>query len=447
MTADPPRARRGVAGFLLDPGPLRTNRDFRRLWASQLIAVLGMQVSLVAVGYQTYRITGSTVMVGLVSLGQLAPLLAGSVLGGPVVDSFDRRRVMIATQVLLALGAAGLAVNATLGRAALWPMFACTAWSAAFQGVDWASRRASLRRLVPGPELGAALSLQSAGVQVTLVVGPTVAGLLIARTGFALAYWLNVACFLISMLVVMRLPSLAPRGGGERAGLASLASGIRYMRSSQPLAGAFVIDLGAMVFGLPRALFPALAVTVFGGGAATVGYLNAAPGVGALAGSLLTGRVSRARRPGRAVTICVIGWGAAIAGFGLVSALPVALVLLAVAGAADVVSSVFRMMIVQQVTPDAMQGRVNSLIYSGLQGGPRLGDAEAGAAAAIGGPQFAAWSGGLLSAVAAAATCWAMPRFWKYTAPAAGLAWGGHAASASRTGPAGETGPEPDQAG
>jgi predicted MFS family arabinose efflux permease len=175
-----------------------------------------------------------------------------------------------------------------------------------------------------------------------------------------------------------------------------------------------------MVFGLPRAVFPALATTLYGGGAATVGYLNAAPGVGALIGSLLMGRVSRVHRPGRAVAVCVVVWGIAITAFGLVPWLLAALVLLAAAGAADVVSAVFRMMIVQQVTPDGMQGRVNSLIYAGIQGGPRLGDAEAGAAAALGGPQFAAWSGGLLSVVTAVATCWLLPGMWRYDSRGAG---------------------------
>jgi Transmembrane secretion effector len=296
---------------------------------------------------------------------------------------------------------------------------------------------------------------------VTLVVGPAAAGLLIAHAGFSLVYWLNVAAFGLAFGAVARLPSLRPAGGGQPAGAAALAGGVRYLKSSPPLAGAFLIDLGAMVFGMPRALFPALAVTLYGGGAATVGYLNAAPGLGALAGSLLTGHVWRVRRAGRSVAVCVVIWGLAITGFGFVPWLPAALALLVVAGAADVISSVFRMMIVQQVTPDALQGRVNSLIFVGLQGGPRLGDAEAGAAAAIAGPQFAAWSGGLLSVAAAVVTCWAIPEFWRYrneTGMAHGAAErpepGAAAPGASRSGePAGraggpgEAGPEPGRAG
>ena len=213
-----PRVRRGVGGVLVDTGPLRRHPGFRRLWTGQLIASLGSQLTVVAVGYQTYRLTGSTAMVGLVSLGELVPLLAGSVLGGPVVDAWDRRKVLLVTQVLLAVGAAGLAVNAMLGHPLLWPMFACTVESAAFQSVDWAARRASLRQLVPPAELAAALSLQSAAFQATLVIGPAAAGLLIAHAGFALVYWLNVISFAVAFITVARLPALQPQGGGSRPG-------------------------------------------------------------------------------------------------------------------------------------------------------------------------------------------------------------------------------------
>ena len=414
MSARTGRLRRAVGRAVVDTGPLRRNHGFRLLWTGQLVAAVGSQLTVVAVGYQTYRLTGSTAMVGLVSLGQLVPLLAGSLIGGPFVDAWDRRLVLLCTQVLLAAGSAGLAVNAMLAHPQVWPIFVCTAEAAAFQGVDWAARRASVRHLVPARDLAAALSLQSVAFQLTLVVGPAAAGLLIAHAGFGVVYGLNVAAFGIAFLAVARLPALRPAGGGQPAGTASLIGGVRYLQSSPPLAGAFLIDLGAMVFGMPRALFPELAVTLYGGGAATVGYLNAAVGLGALTGSLLTGHVGRVRRAGRAVAICVALWGLAITGFGVVPWLPAALALLVVAGAADVVSAVFRAMIVQQVTPDTMQGRVNSLIFAGLTGGPRLGDAEAGAAAALAGPQFAAWSGGLLSVVTAVVTCWAIPQFWRY---------------------------------
>jgi predicted MFS family arabinose efflux permease len=256
--------------------------------------------------------------------------------------------------------------------------------------------------------------------QTGAIVGPAIAGLLLAGAGVHFIYWLDVASYLVAMTAVLTMspqPAPAPGTAGAstaRPGWRSTLEGLRFVRRSQPVQGAYIIDVNAMVFGMPRALFPALAVTVYGGGAATVGYLNAAPGLGALVGSLLTGHVWRVRRAGRSVAVCVVIWGLAITGFGFASWLPGALALLVVAGAADVVSSVFRMMIVQQVTPDAIQGRVNSLIFVGLQGGPRLGDAESGAAAAVAGPQFAAWSGGLISVVTAVVTCWAIPQFWRY---------------------------------
>src|SRR5579859_2055039 len=195
MSALTGRVRRAVGRALVDISPLHRHAGFRRLWTGQLVAAVGSQLTVVAVGYQTYRLTNSTAMVGLVSLGQLIPLLAGSLLGGPFVDAWDRRRVLLSTQVLLGAGAAGLAVNAMLAHPLLWPMFACTAEAAVFQGVDWAARRASVRRLVPPADLAAALSLQSAAFQLTLVVGPAAAGLLIAYAGFALVYGLNVAAF------------------------------------------------------------------------------------------------------------------------------------------------------------------------------------------------------------------------------------------------------------
>jgi MFS family permease len=429
--------------MLLDTGPLRRHQGFRRLWLGQLVSQGGSQLTVVAVTYQTYRLTGSTAMVGLVSLSQLVPLLAGSLLGGPLVDAWDRRRVLLATQVLLAIGSAGLLLNAVSGHPAVWPLFACTAEAAAFQGLDWSARRASLRRLVTIADVPAALAVQSAAMQVMSVVGPAAAGLLIASAGFGLVYGLDVASFAVAFAAVVLLPALPPDGGGQPPGLASLIGGVRYLHRSQLLAGAFLIDLGAMVFGMPRALFPALSATVYGGGAATVGYLNAAPGIGAAAGSLLTGRVGRVRRVGRAVAICVALWGAAIAGFGMVPWLAAALVLLALAGAADVVSSVFRMTIVQHATPDALQGRVNSLVYVGLTGGPRVGDAEAGAAAAVAGPGFAAWSGGLLSIGTAVVTCWLLPRFWRYRIPVAAQVRRGTAAGEPRAGaPGAQDAPE-----
>jgi Transmembrane secretion effector len=343
-----------------------------------------------------------------------------------VVDAWDRRRVMLFTQLMLAAGSAGLAVNAMLGHPRLWPIFACTAEAAAFQGLDWSARRASLRRLIPPEDLAAGLSLQSAALQVTTVVGPAAAGLLIAHVGFGLVYGLDVASFAVAFGSVALLPPLRPERGGQPISLASLLGGLRYLRSSQPLAGVFVIDLGAMVFGLPRALFPALADTVFGGGAATAGYLNAAPGVGA--DRVAAHRAGQPGAPGRARggrRRPRVGRGDHRVRPGRLAAGRPG----AARGGGRCRRDLGRVphgdRAASDPGPDAGAGEQPHLC--GHPGRPTASmrasraahgsaDAEAGAAAAIGGPQFAAWTGGLLSAATALLTCWLLPGIWRYDA-------------------------------
>jgi MFS family permease len=215
---------------------------------------------------------------------------------------------------------------------------------------------------------------------------------------------------------------LPPEGGGTKVGFSSVAEGLRYLKGRRLLAGTFLIDINAMVFGMPRALFPAMGLTVFKGGNATVGLLFAAPGAGALIGAVFTGWVSGIRRQGRAVIVAVIVWGAAIAAFGLVPLLPLALLCLAVAGAADVVSAVFRNTILQSTVPDALRGRLSAVHIAVVTGGPRLGDAEAGAVASLTTPQFAVVSGGLASVAGALLIAWRLPEFARYDASTLALA-------------------------
>jgi hypothetical protein len=402
---------------LADITPLR-RRTFRNLWLGQTVSGLGSQLTIVAVAYQAYRLTHSTPVVGLISLAQLGPLLVGSLWGGAIADSMDRRRMLMITQVALAATSAGLAVNALFPHPSLWPLFACTAASAAFQGADHPARKAALPMIVPPAELPAALALQQIMFQTALVAGPALAGLLIGATALSTVFWLDVASFSASLAAVTLLPPLVPQGGGRRAGVASMTEGLRYLRGQRLLAATYWIDLDAMVFGMPRAVFPALALGLFRGGAGTLGLLYAAPGAGALAGALLTGWVPRVRHQGRAVIVCVFVWGAAIAGFGLVPVLWVGVGLLALAGAADVVSAVFRNSILQMTVPDHLQGRLSGTYIAVVTGGPRLGDAEAGGAAAIGGAQFAVWSGGLACIAGLGLLVWRVPELWRHSAGA-----------------------------
>ncbi|HTQ88574.1 MAG TPA: MFS transporter [Streptosporangiaceae bacterium] len=399
--------------LLIDLTPLRRSRDFRHLVWGELVSVLGNQLTTVAVPYQVYQLTRSSLVVGLVSVTQLFPLIAGSLLGGSVVDAMDRRRLLMIAQVLMAACSAGLAVNADLDPSgpSLWPLFVLPALAAGFSGLDSAGRNAIVPNLVRRSEVSTANSIFQALFQFGLVAGPALAGLLLAGAGVRFVYWLDAASFGVALVAVFLISPQPVREPGHRPGLRSVMEGLRYVRGKQVIEGAYLIDINAMVFGMPRALFPALAASVFGGGASTLGFLYAAPGAGALAGALTTGWVSRIQRQGLAVIIAVIGWGAAITCFGLVSWLPLALLLLALAGWADVISAVFRSTIIQLSVPDALRGRLAGLQIAVVTGGPRVGDLESGAMAAAFGNTVSVVSGGLACIAGALLLARALPGF------------------------------------
>ena len=410
-----PVRRSALAGarrrLFIDLTPLRRSRDFRWLLLGELVSVLGTQLTTVAVPYQVYQLTRSSLDVGLVSLAQLLPLIAGALLGGSLVDAIDRRRLLMLAQVLPAACSAGLAINTDLGTS-LWPLFVLPALSAGFSPLDSAGRSAIVPRLVRRSELSTANAMFQALFQFGLVVGPAVAGLLLAGAGVRFVYWMDAASFGAALLGAFGISPQPPAGEpGHRPGLRSILEGLRFVRGRQAIQGAYLIDINAMVFGMPRALFPALAATVFGGGAATVGFLYAAPGVGALVGAVTTGWVSRIRRQGRAVIFAVIAWGIAITCFGLVSWLPGALALLAVAGWADVISAVFRNTIIQLSVPDALRGRLSGLQIAVVAGGPRVGDLESGVVAAGFGDTVSVVSGGLACIAGAMVLARLLPGF------------------------------------
>lgn len=404
-------ARRRV---LADITPLRESSDFRRLYLGQLVSFIGTQVTVVAVPYQVYQLTGSSLQVGLVSLAQLGPLIVGSLIGGAAADSVDRRRLLLQMQVAMAITTAGLAVNASLENPQVWPIYVLTSLAAGFSGVDRPARSAAIPNVVAKRSLPAAYALWQILLQVGTVIGPALAGVLLSRYGLGAVYWLDVLTFAAAFAAVARMRPLPPHGGGTKAGLGSILEGLRFVRGRRALVGVFAIDLNAMIFGLPRALFPAMAEGVFGGGATTYGLLNAAPGAGALVGAVTTGWVSRIHRQGIAVLVSVAVWGAAMAGFGLTSWLWLALVFLAIAGAADVISAVFRNTILQTSVPDSLRGRISSLQIAVVTGGPRLGDAEAGAMAALAGARFSVVSGGLACVAGVLLVARWLPEFTRY---------------------------------
>jgi MFS family permease len=396
--------------LLIDIAPLRQNRDFRFIYGGQLISVLGTQLTAVAVPFQVYRLTHSSLDVGLVSLAQLFPLLACSLLGGSIIDAVDRRRLLMLVELIMGVSSTGLAVNADLG-AHIWPLFVFPAISAGMTGIDTPTRNTMIPNLVPTGQITAATALFQALIQLGAIVGPAVGGLLLAGAGVDFVYWLDVASFAMSILAASAMAPQPPVVTGPRPGLRSVAEGLRFIKGRQPIQGAYLIDINAMVFGMPRALFPALAASTFGGGASILGLLYAAPGAGAFIGALTTGWVSGIRRQGRAVIIAVVVWGGAITAFGFVPWLPVGLALLAIAGWADMISALFRNTIIQFSVPDRLRGRLLGLQVGVVQGGPRIGDLEAGSVATAFTNEISIVSGGVLCIVGALALANRLPRF------------------------------------
>ncbi len=402
-----------MRSILLDITPLRRHPQFRRLWFGLTVSSVGSQLTVVGVAYQAYVLTRSSLVVGLVSLVQLVPTLVGALSGGAIADSLDRRRVLILAQVMLATASGGLALNAFSPHPELWVLFVATSASAAFQGLDFPTRLAVMPMILPAEDLPSAYALQSLVTSVAVVAGPLLAGLIISGLSLGAVYTVDVVSYGAALVAAIMLPALPPARGGTPIGVRSVMEGLRFLRSEQLLTATFGIDLVAMTFGMPRAVFPALGVELFHGGAGTVGLLFAAPGAGALLGSLLSGWARRIRSQGRALVVCMLGWGSAIAVFGVVPILWIGLCLLGLAGAADVFGTVFRIAILQHRTPEHLQGRLSGTFYAAAVSGNRLGDGESGFAAAIGGPQFAVWSGGLACVVGTLLFVWRVPKLWE----------------------------------
>lgn len=400
--------------LVVDITPLRESPRFRILFLGQLLAHFGRQITIVAVPYQLFLITGSTLAVGVLGIVQFVPLMAASLLGGAVADAFDRRKLLVAGHLMLAVTAVGLMWNASVAMPSVWPLYTLSALNAGISAINGPARMAAIPALLRRQLLPSGLALNSTMHEVAAAVGPALAGLLIARQSLQFTYAANALIFAAAALTLVWVGPLHPEGGGRAVSVSSVTEGLRYLKGQPLLQSGFLIDLNAMIFGMPQALFPAIGTDLFGGDATTVGLLYAAPGVGALIAALTSGWVGPVSRRGRVVVISVIVWGVAITVFGLVSYLPVALVLLALAGGADVVSAVFRNTILQLAVPDSLRGRLSSVHVAVVGGGPRLGDLEAGGVAALTSVRFSVVSGGLACILGALAISRFMPQLWAY---------------------------------
>jgi MFS family permease len=386
-----------VRRVFADVTPLRLDRDYRWLWSGQAVNGIGNQITRIALPYQVYVMTGSTLAVAALTTVQLIPILIFALGAGSLADAIDRRRLLFATQVGLMACSGALLLLSLQTSPPLIAIFAVAFLAAGIGAVDQPTRSSAIPRLVPAERLPAAIALNQLNFQVGSVVGPAIGGLLIATVGLSGAYLVDVLTFTASLVGIAAIAPLPPLGAVTRPGLAAIREGLSFVAARRVILSTFVIDLNAMVFGMPTSLFPALALDVFKVGPAGLGLLAAAPAVGAFLGALLSGWVSAVRRVGFAVIIAVAIWGAAIALFGLSTfSFLLALVFLAIAGAADVLSAVFRSTIVQLETPDLLRGRVTSIHILVVTSGPRLGDIEAATVASIIGAQASVVSGGVL---------------------------------------------------
>ncbi|HSL09690.1 MAG TPA: MFS transporter [Actinomycetota bacterium] len=412
------RLGRQVARIAIDITPLRVSRDFRRLWLGLLVSELGYHFTVVATFVQIFELTGSTAATGLVGLFGLAAIVIGTLAGGTFIDATDRRTTLLASQLAFCVGSGLLLAGALRGEPSVWVVYGGVSIIAGVSAIDSSVRHAITPRLVGRELLPSALALNQVVWNATALLGPAIAGIVIARFGLAWAYGFDVISYLAMFAVALTLRPVPPEPTDEpRTGWKAVTRGFTYLRDQRVVRGALSADVVAMVFGMPRALFPILAVTQFERGPETVGMLFAAPAVGALLGALSGGWVRRVEHQGRAVLWAVAAWGASIAAFGLAGTrLTVALVMLAVAGGADVISAIFRGTIIQLSVPDALRGRLSSLNYLVVAGGPRLGDLRAGLAAAAFSPTVSVVSGGLLCIVGAGVVALVAPSLVRYRA-------------------------------
>jgi MFS family permease len=407
MDDETPPARRGA---FLDLSPLREAPPFARLWGARAVAGIGSQLTLVAVGLNVFALVrptegaaSATFAVALTGVLALVPTVIAGLYGGMLADAFDRRTVALVSGIVSWLATLALAALSWTGSETVWSLYALTVLSATATTVLQAGESAATPRLLPARLLPAASALNGIAVGISITLGPGLAGVLVAAVGFQWCYTIDAVLFLATLAALLSLPRLPPEGRVERPGLASLATGVAFLRGAPNIRTSFVVDIVAMTFGQPRVLFPAVGAVLLGGGALTVGLLSAAFAIGALLSSVFSGRLGGVRRQGLAIERAIEVYGLCIALFGAVLALaaageatrllpnpagPVwvvlAAVLLAGAGAADNVSSIFRNTVLQTAAPDSMRGRLQGVFIVVVTGGPRVGDLYAGVLAATG---------------------------------------------------------------
>jgi len=407
--------RERAARFALDLTPLRRYPAFRRLWFAQGISFIGTEIAEVALAYQVYQLTGSTLAVGLISLTHLVPLLTLTVIGGAIADAVDRGRLMLLQQIGMVAGSVGLAANAALAHPRVWPLYALQFLISASFSLGVGAQRSMTPQLVDESRFMAASVLNSVTSQFGAVGGPAFAGILIKFVDLKWIYLGDSLSYVGAIVAVALLPRLVAVEDAERPNLSSILTGFRYVRRQPVILAFFLVDSNAMIFGMPSALFPAVAAHRFGD-ASLVGYLYMAPAVGALVVSLLSGPLRHIRRQGLGVVVSASAWGLAIAAFGFARQLWLALVLLALAGLGDQISAILRSVMLYRITPKEMLGRVSGIEFMQVAAAPSLGNLEAGALASVTSLRFSIVSGGVACVAGCLLCALAFPALLRYDA-------------------------------
>lgn len=425
-----------MAGLFADTTPLKTP-DFRRLWTAGIVTVIGANLTIFAVPVQLYALTQNSAYVGLAGIFALVPLIVFGLLGGAWADAMDRRLLLIITACGLALASVLLWLQAALGLNNVWVVLVLLGVQQAFFAINSPTRNAAIPRMLPLEQLPAANSLNMTVQQFGAIVGPLLAGLLLHWIDLSTLYLIDAVTCVVPILATVRIAAMpatesASADGVSRWGIGAVLEGFRYLAGNKVVLMSFVVDLIAMIFGMPRALFPEMAHESFGGpvtGGTTMALLAAAMSVGAVAGGVFSGWFPRIRRQGLAVVASIVVWGAAMIGFGVAGGLAggrtgailwIALAFLAVGGAADMVSAAFRSSILQEAASDELRGRMQGVFLVVVAGGPRLADAVHGATAAMVGTTIAAAGGGALVVVGVLIAAVAVPAFVRYRVQAAG---------------------------
>ncbi len=412
----PPAPKRGVAHIAIDIRPLR-HPAYRRMFIGGATSFFGSQLTAVAVQVQMYDMTHSSFWVGLIGIAGLIPLLIFALWGGALADVLDRRRLLLISSFLMWTVTVGLLVQSALGLNRPLLLLALVAVQSAAVAVTMPTRQAIIPRIVPLGEIPQANTLSYTMSNVATVAGPLAAGLLIANADIAWAYAVDAATFTLALWAAFRLPALPPEPAGgtaeRRGGWGDIMSGLRYLATTPVLLLSFAVDIVAMVLAMPRALFPAVAADRFGTGA--IGWLYSAIAIGSVVAGVTSGWIARVRRQGLALIVAVVGWGIAVAAAGMAGSLWLAVLLLGVGGAADLVSAVYRQTMLQTYAPDELRGRMQGVFTAVVAGGPRLGDLRAGATAAAFGTTAAWVGGGIAAAVVAIALGSAFPALARYT--------------------------------